>query len=385
MVERDRDRSRRREQQSYRPPLNTLQIANRFCDQIRSAYVSGKDLTEVTHQLNQLLGTNYSDPREIHPQLFRQVLDGLMAQLDVSLDSYEALADSILFHALKWIQTQSQFSKLTNYDDRVLLATYLSVDDWRIFNGIEGISGLVRNPHLLINRSPESVDLSWPQFDTAYWPLPARDANLSSRTIQWYVYPKEGSIQTIIEEGISKIGHSFSITDVGMGEGRVVHDLKVKYGDAVQINGVTLDNVQVDGVNVVVTPAEYMSQIQSDSQNLVLSNYASCYFLWPKRAYREIVRILKPGGQALIDASAFCRIPPFREDHQYIGYHLGSNRDEVLAIFRQNYWGLEPGFENWKQYFEQELGPQLDCRLVVERGRSGDGYGTALHIRKVLE
>ncbi len=359
----------------HNKPFTEARIAQTYQDNIREAVSKGADLSQVTTQLNQLFGTNFDDPRQFSYSMFRDLVHNSITSLDLDFESFTALADSLFSQALAYIQKNDRYKSLP-FDDRSLLAAYTSVEDWQY------LYRLLHRPSLFV--PGHENEIRWPVINPVYLNMPSRPIRNTSRKYGEYVRPTNDTIPNRVQSIIDTAnGEKIHITDIGMGEGTVVSSLAKDFGNKVEITGITMGNVSAKDVRVLTIPAEFLTDIPDNSQEVLLSNFASCYFLWPERAYKEMIRILKPGYSAYIDAAEYLRLDAFEDYYQYFAFVLGdTSRDAVISRLNWQYRPLRM-YGDWKGYFLTHLGPSMEENLLVEPAQRGDSYGTAIKLTKL--
>jgi ubiquinone/menaquinone biosynthesis C-methylase UbiE len=106
---------------------------------------------------------------------------------------------------------------------------------------------------------------------------------------------KEGS-EEIVGRNIPFFGQK-NVADIGRGEGYFLSLVKQKLGKKVKTHGVGMIDFHTSGSDAIdddrVQPAEMLPWEWSNSMDLVFSNVAFEYFLFPELGLREVVRIMK--------------------------------------------------------------------------------------------
>ena len=127
------------------------------------------------------------------------------------------------------------------------------------------------------------------------------------------------------------------ILDVGCGDNYFLHCIKKKFGPKVITIGVKPENIHIPDRPMdeeYCGYAELLPVDWSDSVDVAYTNTAFTYFLYPKKALSEIVRVLRPGGTAHLDT--YSNYSPSPNEYDFMRSILGISQDDYIQALTQN-------------------------------------------------
>ena len=165
--------------------------------------------------------------------------------------------------------------------------------------------------------------------------LPAFMAPQWNRGNSDYPKYKHKSPHTVIYERLRR-KKPIRVLDVGRGDSYFLDELKKTFGDAVYAAGINAYNWRVQGRLMDedhVGFAEAMPEAWRNAYDVVYSNYAFTYFLDPRRALVQIMKVMAPGGEAHLET--YCR------NNNAVGYdfleELGYPRQYIFDRSEANF------------------------------------------------
>jgi len=183
--------------------------------------------------------------------------------------------------------------------EREILAAVLVMSD--SYNLIK----LFNEPEIYIhNETLSNFTVAAPLIHPAYAGFRPRDAaSISpSRSLEFYPRPPEMTLLEFVGGLIRERGR-INLLEVGVGSGAAITYLKDVFGDKVMACGCGVDNYTIGALDYQYVGPIETAPFASGMFDVIISNYTSCYFTYPTRAYHQIARMAKTGGHMFLDVS----------------------------------------------------------------------------------
>jgi SAM-dependent methyltransferase len=209
----------------------------------------------------------------------------------------------------------------------------------------------------------------------------------SSEVINWnrgttgYLQPTDQTWEESVATLLSQSEEKLQILDGGVGSGVFLQQLDQLAPERIETTGVGLVKQTVPVDHNYFLPMELLPAEMKDSFDVVVSNYALCYCLWPKRAIQELIRVLKPGKSAFLDiAPSLHSTAPGM--YKIMEQALGWPENSALTYIAQQYAGLE-NFDTIKQLVESWSDETYTYTVVP--AKKGASRGTCVGIQKTVK
>ncbi len=199
------------------------------------------------------------------------------------------------------------------------------------------------------------------------------------RTGDQYIRPYKHSMEEHIIRMISSQQQPVSLLDAGVGGGEYALDLKKRFGQQIHTVGVGLINQQIPVDQNLITPMEVLPLSWTGRFDVVVSNYALCYAVFPKIAISELLRVLKPGRSAFLDISSYWKGGDVYEIVRIMRECIEYGGGNAQKDFNDHYQGLE-SFVSIKSLIE--CWSSRTIGFSVARARPGDSRGFCIEVRK---
>lgn len=271
--------------------------------------------------------------------------------------------------------TQNKGRQPLTPEEMDILAAYLSFSD--IYNlqqlptdpGISWDSGL----KFFFFKLPNPWYLDFPAY--------------SSEVINWnrgttgYLQPIDQTWEDRVQSRLSESQQKLQILDGGVGSGFFLQQIDQLDPERIETTGIGLvkQNIPIDHNHFL--PMELLPADWQNKFDVVVSNYALCYCLWPKRAIQELLRVLKPGSSAFLDiAPSLHSTAPGM--YRIMERALGWPQDTALKYIAQQYSGLED-FESIRQLIESWSDESYTYTVIP--AKKGASRGTCVEIQKAVK
>lgn len=143
-----------------------------------------------------------------------------------------------------------------------------------------------------------------------------------NRGMKRYIQPERISLRERIDE-LTTNERPVEILDGGPAEGTCLDEIKREFADRVHTVGVDIHNQKILADESVAGPLEVLPADWTERFDVVISNYAFRYTLFPQKAIKEMVRVLKYEREAYLDiASAFQANPQLAIVRELLGYDI---------------------------------------------------------------
>lgn len=171
--------------------------------------------------------------------------------------------------------------------------------------------------------------------------LPMRIAHLWNRNESRYPHVDGLSASERINRRLELGDERIHILDIGRGDACFLHGLKKTFDNQIYTAGITIDNWRVSERPIDddhIGLAEILPDRWNNSFDLVYSNMAFMYFLFPAKALQGVARVLKSGGEAHLQAINYYN-PEIGENEfmEKLGYpdgFLSEVTKDSLRMFR---------------------------------------------------
>lgn len=202
-----------------------------------------------------------------------------------------------------------------------------------------------------------------------------------------YIYElgeyKGGNVYNLIEKMLNRT-NKLRILDVGCGEGNFLMELKQKFGDKIDANGINTfeyhndQKLRKSNINVEISDIDNFNS--EEEFDLIVGVHSLQYTSNPMSSLKKIYRILKPGGIAMIQPFPV-NIADQIQRRKFISY-LEDELDFTISTSPYNHEYLIPPTNIWYGISFQKTKSHLYLPLTIDQFKpnlSGDNAPQAYY------
>lgn len=188
-----------------------------------------------------------------------------------------------------------------------------------------------------------------------------------------FIEPLDMSLEDWIEREIMDTKPAYFL-DAGTGSGVRTKILKDIFDDDIFTVGLGIENQIVPADQNVVQPMETLPVAWENKFDVIASNYALRYAVYPNKAISEVLRVLKPGKTAFLDVSSFYYVGTLSREQVEIGAKLiGVSDHKYVQKAVEAFSGLE-NYDSICKTIEAMSSKGDVYTVQMARGRDSSGY-----------